>query len=334
MTNITLPHWAPSIRPHQISAVQNILHDFSEGNKVVFYDGPTGSGKTLVAELVRQSLNARSIYLCSSLSLQYQYMRDFPNAALLMGRSNYQTRDYPHLYGSSVSSVSCADCTKKKAEGVYTCKWCSVVKECPYEIAKIAAARSPQVCSNTYYFLYEANNPGTLRNRQLVVIDEADTLESILMSYIQVAFTDRQIKTLNLPVPSKKTVEGAWVEWASYSLEIIRDSLKSLGEPTHYSSTDHIKQWTRLERAKAAIKRLTDKQTGLESGGWIYTGYKTGHVEFKPIRVDRFAVQYLWEHGIRFLLMSATLISTEELADSLGLNYTDTDYMEQEQTLS
>lgn len=321
MTNITLPSWAPSIRPPQMAAVQNIIHDFTEGSKVVFYDGPTGSGKTLVAELVRQHLNARSIYLCSSLSLQHQYMRDFPKASLLMGRSNYPTRDYPHLYGPSFTSITCADCTKKKTHGVFTCKWCKVVRECPYEQAKIAAAKSSQVCSNTYYFLYEANNPGTLRGRSLVVIDEADTLESILMSYIQVSFTDRQIQALQLPVPSKKTVETAWSEWANESQARLRDSIKSVGEPTNFSTPDHIKQYNRIERALSAVKRLTNKSTGLESGGWVYTGYRQGHVEFKPIKIDRFAPTVLWQHGLRFLLMSATLISTEELADSLGLNY-------------
>lgn len=328
MTNITLPQWAPSIRPHQVSAVQQILHDFSEGSQVVFYDGPTGSGKTLVAELVRQNLNARSIYLCSSLSLQHQYMRDFPKAALLMGRSNYPTRDYPHLYGSSFTSITCADCTKKKANGIFTCKWCQVVRECPYEQAKISAARSSQVCSNIYYFLYEANHPGTLRGRQLVVIDEADTLESILMSYIQVSFTDRQIAALQLPVPSKKTVETSWIEWATESQSRLRDSLRTVGEPTNFSPPEHIKQYNRIDRALSDVRRLTNKQTGLESGGWVYTGYRQGHVEFKPIKVDRFAQTTLWKHGLRFLLMSATLISTEELADSLGLNMTPDDGMD------
>lgn len=325
---ITLPEWAPSLRPPQITATQQVLERFEDGDKVVFLDAPTGTGKTLVADLVRQYLSCRSIYLCSSLSLQHQYMRDFPQSALLMGRSNYPTQGYPHLYGSSFSSVTCADCTKTKVQGIYKCKWCDPVKDCPYEQAKITAVRSSQVCSNTYYFLYEANHPGTLKGREFVVIDECDTLEQILMSYIQVSFTQRQISLLNLPVPDKKTVESAWIEWSTCCRDILRRQVSELSPPRLISSADEIKLYNRTNRAYEDIRRLTNKSTGLESGGWVYTGYREGSVEFKPVRVDKYANQVLWRHGLRFLLMSATVISTDELADSLGLNMPDEDILE------
>jgi Rad3-related DNA helicase len=51
------------------------------------------------------------------------------------------------------------------------------------------------------------------------------------------------------------------------------------------------------------------------------TGYSDSppRVTFRPIKVDRYARDYLWRHGRRWLLMSATIISAEQMALDLGL---------------
>lgn len=316
---MNLPPWASELRPHQETAIADVLSDFQSGNKVVFCEAPTGSGKTLIAEMVRQELSCKGIYLCSSISLQSQYMRDFPASTLLMGRSNYPTKDYPHLYNQTFNGVTSADCTKRRLEEVLECKWCDPVSQCPYEIAKRKAILSNQVCSNTYYYLYEANHVGTLRNRELVIIDECDGLENILMSYVEVSFSQRQVTDLKLPTPSKKTVEEAWLDWGNESKEILRDQTLGLAEPSYSSSIQYVKQYNRVNRAYSDILRLTDPAFGLPAGGWIYTGYGEGNIQFRPVKVSQMAEQCLWRHGLRFLLMSATIISTQEMADSLGL---------------
>ena len=52
-------------------------------------DGPTGSGKTLVAEAVRQELDSTGVYACTTKSLQAQFKASFPYAKVVMGRANY-----------------------------------------------------------------------------------------------------------------------------------------------------------------------------------------------------------------------------------------------------
>ncbi len=314
-----LPSWATSYRPSQVKATQQILEAFDDDIKVVFLEAPTGSGKTLIGEMVRQSRQYRGIYLCSSLSLQHQYMDDFPSAKLLMGRSNYPTLDYQSQYRpGKFGSITCADCTKERVYGVYKCRFCSTVSDCPYEQAKAAAAASNQVCSNTYYFLYEANFVGTLSGRGLVVVDECDTLESILMSFIQVEVTRRQVKEYGLPIPSRKTVESAWVDWAYETRDVLAKLVQQLPEK-QWATIPELKRARSLTRLHEDVCRLTNRETGLESGGWVYTGYKDDEVVFKPVRVDRFAQKYLWDKGERFLLMSASIISVLEQADTLGL---------------
>ena len=138
---MNLPEGVVSIRSGQQAACDEIVRQFNNGSKVVMLDAPTGSGKTLIGEMVRQSLRddhgmpgVRGLYLCSTLDLQTQFARDFPDAKILRGRSNYATYD-----GAKFPELTTADCTKRRTvspscnfcgppatppgEPVYHCDW-------------------------------------------------------------------------------------------------------------------------------------------------------------------------------------------------------------------
>jgi Rad3-related DNA helicase len=318
--NIQLPPWADAIRPHQQRALAGILESFASGTQVVMLDAPTGSGKTLIGELVRQSLDARALYLCSSIALQSQFYKDFPNAVILKGRTNYPTLDEPS------DKLNCGDCTKvrttlpacfvctEESPDDMHCRWCHPVASCPYEIAKMAAIRSPLVCTNTHYFLHEANYVGNLPlNRQLIIVDEADTLEDVIMSFVEVSVTARKAKEYGIEPPSLKTVQSSWVEWAAAAEQTLR-SYRVSGD-----GIDAIRARQSHSRLLGNIKRLNDPERGLQSGGWVYTGYDKGDIAFKPVTIDSLTWEYLFRHCKRWLLMSATTISFPVFAETLGL---------------
>lgn len=320
---IKLPAWADTIRPHQVSAIQQAVEAFNSGTQVVILDAPTGSGKTLIGELVRQSLDTRALYLCSSIALQTQFARDFPEAAILKGRSNYATYDSP----SKFPELNAGDCVKERTslpacyscdtdidDDAMHCKWCHPVPACPYEIAKSHAMRSDLVCTNTSYFLHEANYVGNLPLRRgLIIVDEADTLEDMLLNFITVHVTAKRAKEYGIAPPAKKTVESSWVEWAEGAVETLK-GIRVTGD-----SVRSIRERSSLNRLRGNLARLNDVQTGLRSGGWVYTGYERGDISFKPVEVDHVARDFLWRHNKRWLLMSATTISFPVLAESLGV---------------
>lgn len=325
---IELPSWADSIYPHQMRALQDTLAVYQTGSQIAVLDAPTGAGKTLIGELVRQSLNVRSLYLCSSLSLQTQFSKDFPHAAILRGRSNYTTADSP----SQFPQLTAADCVKSRestpacyncdpnevALDELHCRWCHPVKLCPYESAKATAMRSSVVCTNTAYFLYEANFVGALPlGRQLIIVDEADMLEDTLLSFVEVTISKRRSIELGIAAPDKKTVESAWVEWALYA-EV---HLKELAKSGKFNGTTvaAIRQQKSLSNLIRSVQRLNHPTTGIAAGGWVYTGYDKGDISFKPISVSHVAHDYLWKHSKLWLLMSATTISFSTLMDSLGI---------------
>jgi Rad3-related DNA helicase len=329
---ITYPAWFKEWRPHQVDAVVDIVEQFDISD-IVILDAPTGAGKTLVAESVRQLLSVRGIYLCSSLSLQDQFVKDFPHAVLLRGRSNYPTADHPERFDRGSSSLSAADCVKQKlqlpgcgtcredsVESVLHCLWCHPVRVCPYERAKAAAIRAELVCSNLYYFLYEANFQGALSNRSLVIVDECDKLEDILMSFIQLSISNSMVKSLDIAPPTKKTKESAWVDWTHLTIKKVAATLVTARRQAS-TSTD-VRRHRRvgaLERLSSSLGRLADPSKGIAAGGWVYTGYDRGEIIFKPIEVAGYAEEYLWRHGQKWLLMSATVISSNVLMSSLGI---------------
>lgn len=316
-----LPSWAGTIRPQQVLAVQQVLEAFQSGEKVVILDAPTGTGKTLIADMVRQEISRRSVYLCSSISLQEQFLRDFPEAAVIKGRSNYPTLDYPDRFAHRNPSLSltCADCNKHKTvDDLWKCYWCSEVSSCPYEMAKSTALRSPFVCANSSYYCYETNYVGTLRGRDLVIVDEADTLEQVLMGFIQVHITPKQIKDYHLPTPEKKTVVSTWLPWAEESYAILKD-IQSKRAGSLFENLAEIKEQKRIANLLSSFSRLLDNDTGISDGNWVYDGYKNDSIIFKPITVAPYAEDYFFRHGERFLLMSATIISDKEICRSLGI---------------
>jgi Rad3-related DNA helicase len=323
---MNLPEWVKEIRPHQQEATDAIVHAYETGTRIFMLDAPTGSGKTLIGEMVRQSLSARALYLCSTLALQSQFASDFPDSAILRGRSNYSTFDAPDF-----PNLTAADCVKEKTrlpacdscppdiqldDPVMHCRWCHPVSFCSYESAKRAAYLSPLVCTNLSYFLTEANYVGNITaNRSLVIIDEADLIEDALLNFVTVSVSPRQQKEYNLQPPSKKTVESSWIEWATDA----EAALRKLVRQRPSNDLRSIRRHHSLSRLLDNVIRLNKEDSGLASGGWVYTGYDKGNIEFKPIRVDKLATDFLWRHSERFLLMSASMISFAVLAESLGI---------------
>lgn len=302
---MTYPGWFREFRPHQRDAIERIKAAFDSGVKVVILDAPTGSGKTLIAEAVRQEMEyEKSLYVCSTKSLQDQFAHDFDYAKVLKGRNNYETY---------VDGAMGDDCTWD----TQSCMWCPSKSMCPYEVAKREAIISPLAVVNTSYMLHECNGPGRFSKRDLVIADEADVLEGELLRYVGLDIGKDRARRLGLGDPDVLTAgakgsHDSWVEWCDDAIEKIARQIPPFDESMSL----------REIRARKALVNLYAKvvkvRAGVNAGGWIYAG-KDGYISWKPIRVDGVGAEALWPHGDRFLLMSATIISPDEVVESLGV---------------
>jgi hypothetical protein len=156
-----------------------------------------------------------------------------------------------------------------------------------------------------------------------VVIDECDTLEQVLGGFIEISIGPRIQQEYGIREPDKKTVSTAWQAWVEPTATQIQWHLNKLQSAFDNSSdTEQIilgRRLNSLSRLSSSFDILKDEDHGIQSGNWVYTGYENGYINFKPIRFDALAGRYLWRHATKFLLMSATIISSDVMAESLGI---------------
>lgn len=324
-----LPDWVKELRPHQWQAAVDIYNAFVVDDvDIVWLDAPTGSGKTLIAELVRRMLDAPAFYICNTKTLQDQFHTDFPYSKVLKGRSNYPTLGMPY------PDYTAADCTKEGSGDEAHCYWCPEVADCPYEMAKREALGSRLSILNTSYLLAEANyvgNTGGKNRRRLVISDEADVLESELMGFVQYELSERRLERLGITAPKKgvrKTTILAWlkdellpamivhVKSIAYSqeirfirekngyLQLIEDTKRIIGD---------------LEQEIEALQGKEDEQDEVGVENWVRDN-ESGPLVLKPVRVNMYGQRMFWQHGEKWLCMSASFISTEEMNESLGVD--------------
>lgn len=306
-----LPSWVKELRPHQWDAINTATEMFQQGCDVVFVDAPTGSGKTLIGEVTRRMVQpaGKTMYVCSSLTLQDQFLTDFDYAAVLKGRSNYLPTDAP-------DGVNCGDCNKQNN----VCSWCPDVNACDYETAKRNAFASNLAVVNTAYLLNETNHVGGFAGRDLVIVDEADVLEQELMRFVQFDISERRLKTLRLTPPKKGSHLGTVFGWMrtdlASALEAQAHTMRNNG--AHRSDNPRIvREYQAVTRLLANVKRICAGSPQ----GWVRDN-NAGPVVLKPVKVDGFGKANLWDHANKWLCMSATIISPNEMAESLGLEET------------
>jgi len=316
---VPLPEWVEELRPWQWDAVGQIHEAFDAGIRLVLLDAGTGAGKSLIGELVRRIGSWNSVYSCTTKNLQDQYERDFPYAQVVKGRSNYWTQSGKlDRWGNKAnrdqrySEITCADCTYSADDG---CRWCMNRNLCPYVVAKTKAELAELAVVNTSLFITDSNlGKGAFTGRDLVVLDEADELEHVLLNHVEIVISQARMERLGLLPPARKTVEKTWPAWVrDEAIPAVRNYLDTLTHPREADSKG-IREYKAIVTLLDNLRML---EVELESGGWVYDGWNNGEVIFRPVRVSKYG-NLLWDHGKRFLLMTATPISPALLLEEIG----------------
>jgi ATP-dependent DNA helicase DinG len=305
------PEWAREFRTEQIYAAERIVEAYRSGTRLVLLDGPTGVGKSLIPEIVRRKMGFKdSLYVVSGLDLQDQLGRDFEYMVDLRGRDNYPTAAYPrefHMEG--MNRISCADCTYYQKTG---CHFCPDKASCPYEQAVRVAMAEPQVVMNSSYFLTEANYVGKFSGRTFVTVDEADLMDQQLMRHTEIRVTRKLQRELCITAPRYSTKVESWEEWyidtmAKLGMWVETQRREDMLEP------DEVKLYNRCRRLWMQL---------LDAGGlddlWTYVGESDDEIVFRPVEPSPWGKAKLFDHGRYWLLMSATLLSGDVMAEQLG----------------
>jgi ATP-dependent DNA helicase DinG len=306
-----LPAWVTRLRPTQVRAVNQAVEALDRVDLVII-DAPVGSGKTLIGEMIRRELNAGdTVYVCTDKQLQDQVLDDFDYAKVLKGRANY----IPTKAGGS---ITCDDCQLPGQ-----CQWCFDSKTCPYQIAKRQALGARLAVFNTSLFLAGANFAGFYTDRQtqkvvpvdLVIADECDLLEDSLIKFIQFEVPQWVQRMAGVQPPVKGARKPTLIQWLKDWIVLVGGI--SVPDPKRQRSLDGL-----LRSAGRVMNDLTrDLERGdgddEDSGLWV-RDYDTETFKMRPVTVNKQAPGLLWRWGSKWVLMSGTVVSAEELVESLG----------------
>jgi Rad3-related DNA helicase len=307
-------------RPFQKEAIEFAL---KSEKKIVILEAATGSGKSLCGMTAGSSMGGVT-YLVHSKILQNQITDDFPEAKSLFGRSNYTCLINP--------AITCDECHSTKSSP------CDKKYSCLYEVKKREVLAAKYKILNYDYFLSEANYVGRFSGAPFVVIDEADNLENTLINFTTLTFTPyalRRMDMLDLSATLKMTSKfkdqllESWKDFgrqASYRVKAIikkmSEDIEGWGQNLNDSQTKVIKERVRVVRLLEKIDlflRNVDQD-------WILD-IQEGKLIFRPLwMTPELANEYLWDHGNKFVLMSASFYPRNILAKCLGLDIDDMDY--------
>lgn len=253
---------------------------------------------------------AATVHNCTTKQLQDQLLHDFPYARTLKGRNNYPCLKFRNMFPSITAEM----CTHTETNE------CALRGGCPYLIDKRRALEAPLAVLNVAYFLSEANFVGGFSERGPLVVDEFDTIEDQLMSFVELAVTKKQLENLNIPPPKYKTKFESWVEWARPTYdELYKENLELEKETTSAWGTPDVKTF----RRKILVSRLLSKLKFFVrevDKTWVwYPG--DDRWSFKPTWVSKYANGVLWKHTSKLLGMSATILDPRQTSLNTGLIY-------------
>ena len=317
-----------TFRPHQEQTIQSAL---DSDMAVTVISAPTGTGKSVIGAVINQFVGD-GIYLVHSKPLQQQLADDFPEYEILQGRNNYPCL-FEEVFDDRMADECLPDAytncdhyyrpAKKSQFG-----WMEEEGDCPYMKQKEKVLHHPLRVLNYAYFLTECNGPGRFRGRPIVIADEADQLESALLSFIRLDVTTRMVEKYALPVPPEvERWGGEWVDWtvtAQTRIGLLADDIGK-GRDHGYSI-----------REQNAVLRLDGKLQQfltLVDNSWLCT-IETNRLgerkwTFSPTWLTpQLTSTFFLDHAPQFILMSATFPPKRILSLCLGVPEHEIEYIE------
>jgi ATP-dependent DNA helicase DinG len=355
------PH--PYMRDKQQKILEEIEQAIKSGFKYIFLEAPAGFGKSPVAIALARYLG--SSHICTATKdLQAQYSRDFPFIREVKGKSNFiciikdemgldetcnygpclKDDGYDCIYktklgdykvqgeGTKYESVDLDHFAQKKyidkmksQSRIIQLDW----KPCHYYHQKWIALKSSHTIYNYKYFLSDLFYSNSMQKRQLLVLDEAHTVESEVADFKSFTVFNEGITgflpKLSIPYENEYDIET----WIAFGTEL-REKLLIFIDKASTILEKNIEQYPFTEKnlidAITKEKNLTtvieDMRTNKDN--WIVTNVeKTANNQLQkvlvtPIDVSSYFKDIL-DKGSISLFMSATILSKDYLCKIVGI---------------
>ena len=326
-------------REAQDKAIQFALDSFENGKRFVVIEAGTGVGKSAIGLTISRHINNQenelpeavnrgTWYLTTQKVLQEQYIKDFGKLGM-----------------KSVKSASNYDCTFKKGntcsetqkllkiEEKGTKLWKSCAFNCHYKKAKESFIDASDSVTNFPYFLTEASYSGKITPRELLVVDEAHNTEAELSKFVEIAVSERFVKTLiksgfgNIRTQHQAHV---WMKDVYYPklmshMKHIKTMTEKFGGMREAIKKDFVKLSRQLDLVSSHYQKIKTFLNIYDKENWVFELLPAGdgksrRIQFKPIDVSPYADPVLFKFGQKVLMMSATILNKDAFCESLGID--------------
>ena len=351
------------MRDKQQKILEEIEQAIKSGFEYIFLEAPAGFGKSPVAIALARYLGSSNICTATK-DLQAQYSRDFPFIREVKGKSNFiciikdemgldetcnygpclKDDGYDCIYktklgdykvqgeGTKYETVELDHFAEKKyidrlksRSRIIQLDW----KPCHYYHQKWTALKSSHTIYNYKYFLSDLFYSNSMQKRQLLVLDEAHTVESEVADFKSFTVFNEGITgflpKLSIPYENEYDIET----WIAFGTEL-REKLLIFIDKASAILEKNIEQYPFTEKnlidAITKEKNLTtvieDMRTNKDN--WIVTNVeKTANNQLRkvlvtPIDVSSYFKDIL-DKGSISLFMSATILSKDYLCKIGGI---------------
>ena len=336
----------------QVDIINKIDRAFSSGKKFVICCAPTGSGKSFIAKTLANASHPPSdtfsqlirnydaykmdfdgnysyeqecrdepafgtLALTITKSLQDQYQELFINTDTLKGKTNYIC-DIDKNYDTELAPCTFAPALRDS---------CWSENRCPYYNARNDAMLSQFAVLNYKMFL---SLPGHIKRKNFLICDEASELEDELVRQFSAEINYEKLSNYNIPCEMLviDNRDKAY-NWLNVLLENISNEL------TAFLSKAGKKQNLISQSEKIKYQFLKNMHRSLTIIGthWheceFVVDIDSKRVILTPLRANTLS-KYIFNHGEKIVLMSATIIDHKHFAKSLGI--TNYEYIEVDST--
>lgn len=339
-TEITEHFPFPTQRATQTQALQGVQDAFSGDKKFYVLEGPTGFGKSGVGIATAswaKTLNSavgevyeKGGYILSPQKvLTKQYVDDFaPNGLVeLRGQANYTCHNFTEQAGMEID-CEVASMMYEEEHNFETCTG--------YKPAKRMFQSSPMGVTNFDYYLNETMHAGQLKNRNLLVLDEAHNCEGKILGFTNTVIDTRRCEEYGvlggLPTFSAGYNEDV-ANWLHNSFvpayETRKRDLKTqigIAKETQDKelAVKLLKKVQSMERFMGRVNyflNAEDRRDWLAWSDWDAEKRKgTNDLTMKPLTATLFANDILFSKASKVLLMSATILDFSTFMRNLGID--------------
>lgn len=335
-------NYFPMMEPRapQSQALRFITRAVADGYSDIVIAAPTGVGKTGIgaaACLWGASFEVAGhapggYYLVTQKMLQDQLENDFPrfkpqfrtSAGSVKSSSEYPCRQYGTCMAGGMASAAG---NKEGGGGGGSRCGQRADKSCPYTVARSRFDVSSVAVTNYPYLFTEHMNVNVLKPRNVMVLDEAHTLDRQITGFVEVTVDKESLDAWApdcRPVPEMGSPDE-FADWLRQTYLITcGNRLDMLGENLQSNGYSNRKMQDEFNRLKNHIGRVNHAVINMASnpGGWVFWQENVeGELKSmaKPVSAAPFVPMLIDEMSAIRIYLSAYMGPKDVFCRSLGL---------------